>query len=232
MRLRVLLASGIAVAALVAIPLAASAHAVIIAGGYHVAIGWQFEPPGTTSTYVDYPNAVQVFVDTATASDDIGSPVTDLNADCTKPDIQVTVTFGSTTSSPMCPGPAFDSDTGLGRSDEYDVTLIPTRVGNYTFHIYGSIHGTPIDKTVTSSSSTFDSVGDQSAVQFPAAAPALSDVSTKVDALGSRADTAQSAASSASDGANRAGLLAIIAIVVAVVLGGANLAVLLRRRRI
>jgi hypothetical protein len=216
----------------------AFAHAVITVGKYHVAIGWQFEPVGGTVTYVGQPNAVQVFVDTLTSSGGVGSPVSDLNSDCSRPDLQVTVTFAGLTSSPLCPKPTFDADTGLGRMDEYDVSLIPTRVGDYTFHIFGTIHGTAIDKTVTSGPSTFDAVGDQSSIEFPTAAPALGDVATKVDQVASRAGDAQSSAqtavtasNAATSAAHSATLIAILAVIVAVVLSAGSLALTLRRRR-
>ncbi|MBV8195930.1 MAG: hypothetical protein JOY80_10435 [Candidatus Dormibacteraeota bacterium] len=234
MRHRILLASGavLAAAAAASAPaIVASAHAVILVGTYHVAMGWVYEPPSGTVTYVGQPNAVQVFVDTLTSSGDIGSPVSDLNGDCTHPDFQVTVSFGGTTSSPMCPQNTFDADTGLGRMDEYDAGLTPTKVGDYTFRIFGSIHGTAIDKSVTSSPMTFDTVGDQSSIEFPTAAPALSDVATKVDAVSGRAQSAAASANDAANVANRASILAIVGIVLAVLLGGANLTVLLRRRR-
>ena len=201
----------------------ASAHAVIKQGPYYVAIGWAVEANGGSVAYVGETNAVQVFVDTLSPSGDIGTPVGDLNADCTHPDIQVTVTYAGKTSSPLCPVPAFDPDTGLGRMDEYDVALTPTKVGDYTFHITGSIHGTAIDKSVTSGPQTFASVADQSAVDFPVAVPALGDVATKVDQVSARAQTA-------SNNAGTGTVLGIVAIVLAAVLGGGSLAVALRRR--
>ena len=201
------------------------------AGQYHVAIGWQFEPSSGTVTYVDQPNAIQVFIDIPTSSNPVATPVGDLNADCTKPDFQVTATFGTSTSSPMCPQPAFDADTGRGRLDEYDVVLTPTRVGDYKFRIFGSIHGTAIDQTVTSGPTTFDSVGDQNATEFPAAVPALSDLSTKIDQVNSRAANATTTAASANSSAGGATTLAIVALIAAVVLSAASLVVSLRRRR-
>jgi hypothetical protein len=147
------------------------------------------------------------------------------------------VTVGTITSSPFCPAPAYDPDTGNGRLDEYDYALIPTVVGNYTFHIFGSINGTPIDQTVTSGPTTFDSIADASSVEFPVAVPATAALSTKVDAVNQRAASAlasaQSAtttASGAKTSASSATTLAIIAIVLAVILGGLNLAIGLRRR--
>jgi hypothetical protein len=212
-----------AVAAALAPVAIASAHVVYKVGTYYIAMGWEYEPSGGTVTYVGQPNGIQVFVDTQSSSGDIGSPVSDLNADCTKPDFQVTVTYAGKTSSPQCPSLAYDPDTGLGRRDEYDAVMTPTKVGDYTFHIVGTIHGVHIDKTSTSSDKTFDSVGDQSQVEFPASAPALSDVAAKVNSVSSRADDATNAA-------NRAFAVGIAAVIVALVLGTATLVVSLRRR--
>jgi hypothetical protein len=215
----------------------ASAHYVFTAGKYRVAIGWQFEPAFGTDTYVGAQNAIQVFVDIASANNPKGTPVSTLNGDCSHPDFQVTVTVGTTTSSPFCPAPAYDGDTGNGRLDEYDYPLIPTVVGNYTFHIFGAINGTPINQTVTSGPTTFDSVADSSSIEFPIAVPATAAIATKVDAVGQRVGnalaSAQSAATTASDAkssASSATVLAIIAIVIAVLLSAINLAIGMRRR--
>jgi hypothetical protein len=223
--------AGVAASALALTPvMMASAHAVLTVGQYHVAIGWQFEPSSGTVTYVDQPNAIQVFIDIPTASNPVATPIGDLNADCTKPDLQVTATFGTVTSSPLCPQPAFDADTGRGRLDEYDVVLTPTRVGDYKFRIFGTIHGTAIDQTVTSGPTTFDSVGDQNSTEFPTPVPALSDLSTKVDQVSTRASDARAAATSASNSAGGASTLAIVALIAAVLLGTASLVVALRRQ--
>lgn len=216
----------------------ASAHYVFTAGRYRVAIGWQFEPLSGTDTYIDTENAMQVFVDVASAGDPHGTPVSNLNQDCAHPDLQVTVTVGSTTSSPFCPAPAYDSDTGSGRLDEYDAPLIPTAVGTYTLHIFGSINGTPVDQTVVSGPSTFDSVADASAVQFPVAVPSVAEIATKVDAVNQRAASALAsarsatiAAAAAKSSAGTAMLVAIIAIVVALLVSVLNVGIGLRRRR-
>jgi hypothetical protein len=216
----------------------ASAHYVFTAGEYRVAIGWQFEPAFGTDTYVGEQNAIQVFVDIASAGNPRGTPVSTLNADCSHPDFQVTVTVGIATSSPFCPAPAYDGDTGNGRLDEYDYPLIPTVVGTYTFHIFGSINGTPIDQTVKSGPTTFDSIADSSAVEFPVAVPAAAAIAAKVNAVGQRAGdalaSAQSAGTTAGDAKSSAAsatIIAIIAIVIAVLLSAVNLAIGMRRRR-
>ncbi|MBV8526851.1 MAG: hypothetical protein JOZ75_00900 [Candidatus Dormibacteraeota bacterium] len=135
----------------------------------------------------------------------------------------MTVTYAGKTSSPQCPSSAYDPDTGLGRQDEYDAVMTPTKVGDYTFHITGTIHGVHIDETSTSSDKTFDSVGDQSSVEFPAAAPALGDVASKVNSVSSRADSANNAATGAL-------IVGIVAIVAALGLGGGALAMTMRKR--
>jgi hypothetical protein len=215
----------------------ASAHYVFTAGKYRVAIGWQNEPSSGPDTYVGAQNAIQVFIDVATASDPSGTPVTTPNHDCTHPDFQVTVTVGTLTSSPFCPAAVHDHDTGNGRLDEYDYPLIPTVVGSYTFHIFGSINGTPIDQRITSGPTTFDSIADSSSVEFPVAVPAVAQVATKVDAVNQRAAaasaSAQAAASTAEEArssASSAVVVAVIALIVAVLLSAANLVLGLRRR--
>ena len=233
-------ASAVAAATLIALATSfavASAHYVFTAGKYRVAIGWQNEPASGTDTFVGEQNAIQVFVDVASADDPKGTPVGTLNQDCAHPDFQVTVTVGTTTSSPFCPAPAYDADTGNGRMDEYDYALIPTVVGAYTFHIFGSINGTPVDTKVTSGPTTFDSIADASAVEFPVAVPAAAQVATKVDAVNQRAASALSnahaaaaAAMDAKSSASGATVIAVIALVVAVLLSTANLVIGLRRR--
>ncbi len=215
----------------------ASAHYVFTAGQYRIAIGWQNEPSSGSDTYVGVQNAIQVFIDIASADNPKGKPVSTLNQDCSHPDFQVTVKVGTTTSSPFCPALVYDGDTGNGRLDEYDYPVIPTVVGVYTFHIFGSINGTAIDETIASGPTTFDSIADSSAVEFPVAVPAVAAISSKVDAVTQRAGTAlataQSATTAAGDAktsASGASTLAIVAIVVAVLLSGLNLAIGLRRR--
>jgi hypothetical protein len=224
--MRVIPAAAITAVALAATGITASAHKVFSAGSYRIAIGWSDEPASGTVTYIDQPNAIQVFVDQLAGS--AQTPVSDLNQDCTKPDIQVTVTFASVTSSPLCPAPAYDPDSARGRQDEYDAPLTPTRVGNYTFHIYGSIHGTAVDQTISSGPDTFDSVGEQPAsAQFPVAVPAIGDLSTRIDQIDARA---AQAASSASSAGGPAIVLSVIALIVAVAGSGGALAMAMRRR--
>jgi hypothetical protein len=211
----------------------ASAHVVKQFGSYSVAMGWLHEP-----TYVGVENAVQVI-----AKDGSGNPVNDLQPG----DLQVVVSTAGQQTAALPLQPSFDPDTGLGTPGEYTASLIPTQVGDYTFHISGSIHGQAVDETATSSDQTFDSVTAGTDVQFPVKLPALGDLSTliqRVDgrvaaeqtsaAQGQQAVTeAQHAASQASDNANRALLVGVLVGGLGVLLGLAGLIIGIRvsRRR-
>jgi hypothetical protein len=147
-------------------------HVLQTIGDYSVALGWAIEP-----TYVGAVNAVQVVV-----QDKAGTPVSDL-ADG---DLSVVVSFEGATSDPFPLLNRFDADTGLGVAGDYEAPLMPTVPGDYTFHLTGSIHGQAVDETATSGESTFDSAVEPTAIQFPTALPALSQILTRLDRIEAR----------------------------------------------
>jgi hypothetical protein len=60
------------------------------------------------------------------------------------------------------------------REDEkgaYESIFIPTAAGPYTFHLFGTIEGTSIDESFTSSPTGFDEVQEAAAGQFPVQFP-------------------------------------------------------------
>ncbi len=201
-------------------------------------MGWLHEP-----TYVGVENSVQVIV-----KDVAGTPVNDLQPG----DLQVVVSTAGQQTAALPLQPSFDPDTGLGTPGEYTASIIPTQVGDYTFHLSGSIHGQAVDETATSSDQTFNSVTAGTDVQFPLKLPALGDLSTLIGRVDGRAATAntaatqaqqaavlaqktvtqaQQAASQASDNANRALLAGILVGGLGVLLGLAGLIVGLRASR-
>ena len=159
----------------------ASAHVVKQFGSYSIALGWRSEP-----TYVDEQNAVVAIVTAAN-----GRAVNDLNPG----DLTVTVSAGGQTSAALPLEPSYDPDTGFGTPGEYFTDLIPTSPGVYTFHLAGTVHGTAVDETATSSDTTFNSVEDPSSIQFPAKVPTTTEISAKVDQLGTRVQSAAAAGS-------------------------------------
>jgi len=191
MRLR---KGGIAIAAALLVTLAvtatASAHVVKQFGTYSVAIGWLHEP-----TYVGVTNSVQVIV-----KDAAGKPIDDLQAG----DLTVVISTAGQQTAALPLQPSFDPDTGLGTPGEYTASIIPTQVGDYTFHLAGSIHGQAVDETVTSSDTTFDSVAAGTEVQFPVKLPALNDLSTLIGRVDGRVTTATTDATQAQQAATQA----------------------------
>ena len=168
----------------------ASAHVVKQFGTYSVAMGWLHEP-----TYVGVENSVQVIV-----KDSAGKPVNDLAPG----DLEVVVSTAGQQTAALPLQPSFDPDTGLGTPGEYTASLIPTLVGDYTFHLSGSIHGQAVDETATSSDQTFNSVTAGTDVQFPVKLPALGDLSTLIQRVDGRVTTAETAAALAQQAATNA----------------------------
>ena len=168
----------------------ADAHIVKTFGPYTVALGWVHEP-----TYVGEQNAVQVVI-----KDAAGKAVTDLNDG----DLKVTVATGGKTSDPLDLLNTFDPDTGLGVPGDYEAPIIPTAPGDYTFHLTGSIHGTAVDETATSSDSTFNSAVDATGIQFPNQLPALTDVITRLDRIDARLSASPAPSSGAAAAASAA----------------------------
>ena len=228
-------AIGAAFVLALAISSAASAHVVKQFGTYSVAMGWLYEP-----TYVGVQNAVQVIV-----KDAAGKPVNDLQPG----DLSVVVSTAGQQTAALPLQPSFDPDTGLGTPGEYTVSLIPTQVGDYTFHLTGSIHGQAVDETATSSDQTFNTVTAGTDVQFPIKLPALGDLSTLIQRVDGRVTTAgttadqaqqagaqaqaavqqaQTAARKASDDASRALMAGLLVGGLGVLLGLAGLIVGLR----
>lgn len=196
----------------VATPIAASAHTTVMAGPYALTFGWMDEP-----CYTGSQNAVQLFVHQGSAT---GAAVPNISG------LQVVVTFSGTTSSPMALNAAFDPDTGLGNTSEYDAPLTPTVAGSYTFTITGTINGTKVNVSASSGDSTFDSAHDPSAIEFPTQPQSAAQLTQSITNLQSAvksniatANSAKSAANSAKSAAATARVLAIVAIVIAVLLG-------------
>ena len=206
----------------------AQAHVLKDFGPYSVALGWVHEP-----TYVGQLNAVQVVI-----KDAKGKAVVDL----TDGDLKVVVSVGGQDSASLDLLNTYDPDTGLGIPGDYEAPLVPTVPGDYTFHLTGKIHTTAVDETATSSDATFDSAVDETAIQFPAKLPSLTEITTRLDRLDARVaavasasppaalassapeasaiDAANAAASSAQTTAGQARDAAATALVVGVAVGG------------
>ena len=218
------------------------AHVLKTFGPYSVALGWVQEP-----TYVGQLNAVQVVVKDAS-----GKAVVDIGDG----DLKVVVSLGGQSSAALDLLNKFDPDTGLGVPGDYEAPLVPTAPGDYTFHLSGKIHDTVVDETATSSDSTFNSVVDETDIQFPTQLPSLTEITTRLDRLDARvtavasaspaaaaiasappdttaidaATAASTAAAEAHDSASTALIVAVVLGGLGVILGAAGLFVATRRR--
>jgi hypothetical protein len=183
-------APAVAIFLVIALSQPALGHIIVDVGTYHLAIGWAHEP-----TYVGEQNAVEVFV-----TDADGKAVADLTPD----DLKVVVSTGGQQSDALALSPTFDEDTGLGTPGDYLAPIIPTAPGDYTLHVTGSVHGTAVDESATSSDSTFDGAVAPTAIQFPSKLPTLGDIATRLERQDARIQAATDAAAGARDSGDRA----------------------------
>jgi len=156
----------IGAAALWAAP-AAGAHEIRNVGAYRFVVGW-----GTEPAFAGQENSVQLIL----SSRRTGRPVVELGST-----IHVSVVFGSRTMT-LALEPTFDPDTGLGTPGDYRAWLFPTVPGDYTFHFGGTIGSQAIDQSFTSGPTTFSTVQDPMAAEFPVRAPSPAELSQRLDA--------------------------------------------------
>jgi hypothetical protein len=74
---------------------------------------------------------------------------------------------------------------------EYEGAFVPTAIGDYTFHVSGTIGDASVDESVTSGPSTFNSVEPLSAIEFPVARPDPAEMQQAVQDVRSAADAAR-----------------------------------------
>jgi hypothetical protein len=133
-----------------------TAHEVRTVAGYRVVVGFIDEP-----VYVGQKSGLEFFV---TKGDE---PVPGLEATL-KAEVSKD---GQTRALPI--------SARFGEAGAYQSVFFPTAAGAYTFHISGTIDGTPIDESFTSSPTGFNEVqeltGGQFPIQFPAQAELVAD---------------------------------------------------------
>jgi hypothetical protein len=147
------------------------------------------------------------------------------------PTLQAEVSTGDQTMGAITLEPDFEvGESGI--PGDYRAFFIPTRPGDYSFHLTGDIKGTKVDATFTSGTTTFSAVDDPSSVEFPQKDPTAGELGEAVQRLQQRVDgllasgrqaTARAAASS--DDAHSARSLATVALIVGGVLGLLGIAV-------
>ncbi len=185
----------------------AHAHEVRDVGAYRFVVGW-----GTEPAYVGQENSVQLILSDRST----GKPVVNLGNG-----LRVMVMYGSQMTI-FALEPTFDPDTGLGTPGDYRAWLFPTAPGNYTFHFIGTIGTQHIDQRFTSGPTTFNTVQDPTASEFPVQTPTMTELSQRVNVSLPRLATASDA--------SRAQLFGIVGLAVGVAGLAVALVALLHKR--
>lgn len=90
--------------------------------------------------------------------------------------LQIEVSFGPATRT-MAMRPVW------GETGHYVADLIPTRPGDYTFRIFGTIGDLEVDETFASSDGAFSGVEPASDVMFPDDIPSMVDLLARLESL-------------------------------------------------
>jgi hypothetical protein len=145
---------------------AAFAHGSTTVGDYTVEIGFKNEPAIQGEM-----NGLDLIV-TNTKTE---KPVTGLEES-----LQAEIIFGATKK-------ALKIEPVEGEDGAYTAAMIPTAVGDYTWHIFGKIEDTPVDISMTSSPTTFVSVDPPSTISIPGSEPAITVLETALSQANQRA---------------------------------------------
>jgi hypothetical protein len=142
----------------------ALAHERRIVGPYTFVVGWINEP-----AYVNVMNALDLAVTETNGGKAVEGLEKTLKAD---------VAFGGSTAPlPLTFAARF------GQPGKYSGFVLPTRVGEYIFHIVGTVGTTNIDEKFESGPGRFGSIESTDPLQYPAKLVSNADVSARLDQL-------------------------------------------------
>jgi hypothetical protein len=140
----------------------AAAHERRTVGPYTFVVGWIVEP-----AYVGQINALDLTVTETASTMAVEGLEKTLKADL--------VAGGGAATLPLTIAARF------GLPGKYQGQVLPTRTGDYTFHITGMVNTTQIDENFESGPGRFGSIEDIAALQFPTKVPSSSDLASKLD---------------------------------------------------
>jgi len=156
--------AGLTLVLVLALPLTALAHTAVDAGNYHFEIGWVNEP-----VIVGERNALDLFV-APKATPDQGLAGVEST-------LKFTVEYGGVNQS-------YDLVPVENEPGHYTAVFVPTRLGQYTFHITGQIQSEAVDVSVQP-----EEVVEMGKLAFPEAQPAVSDLQAQLAAAQSQTTT-------------------------------------------
>jgi hypothetical protein len=133
-------------------------------GPYTFVVGWINEP-----SYVGLLNSLDLTVTETNGGKAVEGLDKTLKAD---------VTFGGlNTAQPLTLAARF------GQPGKYAGYVMPTKVGEYTFHITGTVGTMNVDEKFTSGPGRFGSIESTDALQYPAKVVSNSDLAARLDQL-------------------------------------------------
>src|SRR5207245_3642970 len=133
-------------------------------GPYTFVVGWTNEP-----AYLNAANGLSLDVTDTTTTKAVKGLATTLHAD-------VIVGGGAKKLS-------LDLSTDEENPGHYEASFIPTKTGDYIFHIFGDAGSTKVDERFESGPNTFDGVVSTDQLQFPDRVPANSDIAARLDSV-------------------------------------------------
>ena len=155
-------------------------------GEYELVFGWRNEP-----ALVGYPNGPEILIrlhgaeeaDHVEGDDHNETEHEDPLADLVV-SLQVEVAFGPATRT-LELRPAF------GETGHYIADLIPTRPGDYTFRVFGTIGDLEVDEVFTSADGSFSSVEPASDITFPDEIPSFVELLERIAELEAQVEALQ-----------------------------------------
>lgn len=142
------------------------------AGKYDVVVGWDVEP-----AYVGERNAASIRI--SRSGTNPAEPVTDVERT-----LKVDIRQGAQTRT-------FDLRVVFGQPGYYAADLIPTRAGDYILSFNGSIGEDKVDENFDTGDGKFNAVEPATGLEFPVAAPDLTQVTAEIQGARSAAESAQ-----------------------------------------
>ncbi len=201
-------------------PAPVAAHGDIEVGPYSINLGfinepaYAGEPNGLDLTVMRHAPGAAATDDHADAgTSEEGAPAADVHDDAASDDHAHAEAVPAEDAQPAGPAPVegleetlqaeiiFGAESRIlaiepqwGQPGKYTAAILPTAAGDYTWRVFGTVDGTPVDVKLSSGPDTFGAVETKAAVSFPAAEPDVAGLRTEVDAAAkSAADAAASA---------------------------------------
>lgn len=163
-RLRIIVFASLALVALSLPSGSVLAHEEREVGDYVLEVGWAIEP-----TAVESPNSLFLKVETKESGEGVQGLEETLEAE---------VTIGGGAHTKSLPLEASGEEPGV-----YGSPIVPTRTGDYTFRIYGTVGDQEVDESFSSGPETFETVEDVADLQFPDQVPSNAELAAQIAAL-------------------------------------------------